>query len=141
MSIALEGCIKQVPSIAFSSGKTAKDADFSYMKREVRKLIKIALEQGFPLGVCLNVNAPDTEETKGMRICKMGLGEWHEEWQERDHPWGGKYYWIAGYYAPYDKNDEESDTWAYENGYVAVTPLQLDMTAYSFLEQLEKSIQ
>ena len=141
MSIALEGCIKQVPSIAFSSGKSAKDADFSYMEKEVEKLIKMALEEGFPLGVCLNVNVPDIEKTKGMKICKMGLGEWHEEWQERDHPWGGKYYWIAGYYAPYDINDEESDTWAYENGYVAVTPLQLDMTAYSFLKQFEKNIQ
>jgi 5'-nucleotidase len=141
MSIALEGCIKQVPSIAFSSGKSAKDADFSYMEKEVEKLIKMALKKGFPLGVCLNVNVPDIEKTKGMKICKMGLGEWHEEWQERDHPWGGKYYWIAGYYAPYDINDEESDTWAYENGYVAVTPLQLDMTAYSFLKQFEKNIQ
>ena len=52
------------------------------------------------------------------------------------NPRWGKYYWIAGYYAPYDKHDEESDTWAYEHGYVAVTPLQLDMTAYATMKKL-----
>ena len=140
MSIALEGCIKHVPSIDFSSGKMAADADFGYMKGYVQKLVQMALEEGLPLEVCLNVNVPDVEELKGLRICKMGMGDWHEEWQERDHPRGGKYYWIAGYYAPHDKNDEESDTWAFEHGYVAVTPLQLDMTAYSTMEHLREEL-
>ena len=66
----------------------------------------------------------------------MGLGEWHEEWQEREHPRGGRYYWIAGYYAPYDTDDTDSDTWAFEHGYAAVTPIQLDMTAYSYKDKL-----
>lgn len=138
MSIALEGCIKQVPSIAFSSGKTAEDADFGYMKEWVMRIAKNVLEEGLPTGVCLNVNVPDVEKPKGIRICKMGLGDWHEEWQERDHPRGGKYYWIAGYYAPFDPHDEETDTWAYKQGYVAVTPLQLDMTAYGEMERLKE---
>ncbi len=140
MSIALEGCIKHVPSIAFSSGRTADDADFSYMKETVQKIVKMVLEDGLPLEVCLNVNVPDVEPLKGMRICKMGLGDWHEEWEERDHPRGGKYYWIAGYYAPHDEHDEESDTWAFEHGYVAVTPLQLDMTAYGFREKMKAQL-
>lgn len=141
MSIALEGCIKHVPSIAFSSGRITADADFSYMRGYVQKIVRMVLEEGLPLEVCLNVNVPDVKEPKGLRICKMGMGDWHEEWQERDHPRGGKYYWIAGYYAPHNKNDEESDTWAFEHGYVAVTPLQLDMTAYSTMKQLATALQ
>lgn len=141
MSVALEGCIKRVPSIAFSSGRCAEDADFGYMRQWVCKIVKAVLKNGLPEGVCLNVNIPDVEILKGMKICKMGMGDWHEEWQERDHPRGGKYYWIAGYYAPFDANDEESDTWAYEQGYVAVTPLQLDMTAYGAMENLKAALQ
>lgn len=137
MSVALEGCIKHVPSIAFSSGRMAADADFSYMKEYVQKIVKMTLEEGLPLEVCLNVNMPDVESLKGMKICKMGMGDWYEEWQERDHPRGGKYYWIAGYYAPHNDNDVESDTWAFQHGYVAVTPLQLDMTAYETMERLK----
>ena len=36
---------------------------------------------------------------------------------------------------PYDQDDEETDTWAFDQGYVAVTPLQLDMTAYGHDEE------
>lgn len=141
MSIALEGCIKHVPSIAFSSGRMAHNADFSYMKECVQQIVGTVLKEGLPLEVCLNVNVPDVEPLKGLRICKMGMGDWHEEWQERDHPRGGKYYWIAGYYAPHDSNDQASDTWAFEHGYAAVTPLQLDMTAYAVMEQLKKRLE
>ena len=136
MSIALEGCIKRVPSVAFSSGRTASDADFTYMKDVVMRIVRMLLTEGLPQDVCLNVNVPDVEPLKGIRICKMGLGDWHEEWQERDHPRGGKYYWIAGYYAPHDENDEASDSWAFGHGYAAVTPLQLDMTAYETMKKL-----
>ncbi len=137
ISIAMEGCIKGVPSIALSSGKTAHDADFSYMMPWVEKVVEYVLANGLPKGVCLNVNAPSTDEIKGMRICKMGIGEWREEWEERTHPHGWTYYWIAGYYDPADENDTESDTWAFRNGYVAITPIQLDLTAYQTMQQLK----
>lgn len=138
MSIALEGCIKHVPSIAFSSGRVAEDADFSYMKEWVQKFIDMVLREGLPDDTCLNVNVPNVTPLKGVKVCKMGMGDWYEEWQERDHPRGGKYYWIAGYYAPHNTDDVESDTWAFEHGYVAVTPLHLDMTDYKTKESLKR---
>lgn len=140
MSIALEGAIKEVPSVAFSSGKAEKDADFSYMRVYVRKVIGAVLGHGLPPNVCLNVNVPDTADLKGIKICKMGMGDWHDEWQEREHPHGGKYYWIGGYYAPFDKDDTESDSWAFEHGYVAVTPIRLDLTAYAAMEQISQML-
>ncbi len=118
MSIAMEGCMKGVPSIALSSGRTASDADFEYMIPWVCKVVEQVME-------------------KGIRICKMGMGDWHEEWDERVHPHGWTYYWIAGYYKPEDENDKESDTWAFRNGYVAITPIQLDLTAYHAMETLK----
>ncbi|MCQ2257431.1 MAG: 5'/3'-nucleotidase SurE [Bacteroidaceae bacterium] len=136
MSVALEGCIKKVPSIAFSSGKLAANANFSYMEKHVESIIQMVLDNGLPLGVCLNVNTPDTENLKGIKVCKMGLGDWKEEWQERTHPHGGKYYWIAGYYEPYNKDDKDCDSWAYQNGYTAVAPIHIDMTAYEALDAL-----
>lgn len=140
MSIVLEGAIKDVPSVAFSSGRTEKEADFGYMKEYVRKIVKAVLEQGLPHNVCLNVNIPDVENLKGIRVCKMGLGDWHDEWIEREHPHSGKYYWIGGYYAPFDKEDTESDSWAFENGYVAVTPIRLDLTAYSEMALIDQML-
>lgn len=140
MSIALEGCIKRVPSIAFSSGKIDSGADFSYMKDCVCSIVETVLRDGLPAGVCLNVNVPDVEKVKGTKVCRMGMGEWHEEWQEREHPRGGKYYWIAGFYAPYDPEEDDTDTWAFEHGYAAITPIQLDMTAYEHMSTLSKAL-
>lgn len=137
MSIAMEGCMKGVPSIALSSGRTTSDADFEYMIPWVCKVVEQVMENGLPKGVCLNVNAPSTDDIKGIKICKMGMGDWHEEWDERVHPHGWTYYWIAGYYKPEDENDKESDTWAFRNGYVAITPIQLDLTAYQAMETLK----
>ena len=36
-------------------------------------------------------------------------------------------------------DDEETDSWAYHQGYVAVTPLQLDMTAYDTMKKFESA--
>ena len=32
---------------------------------------------------------------------------------------------------------EESDRWALEHGYVAITPIQIDMTAYHLMNELK----
>lgn len=141
VGIAIEGAIKHVPSIAFSSGRLSSDADFSSMKPYVLQIVKHVLANGLPYGTFLNVNAGTFDEFKGIRICKMGLGEWKEEWQEAVHPHGWNYFWIAGYYEPNDPNDEDTDTWAFNNGYVAVTPIKLDLTDYDTqksLKSLEK---
>ncbi len=138
MSVAIEGCIKKVPSAAISSGYLSPDANFDAMRPVVQKIVNHMLTKGLPEGVCLNVNTPPRDEFKGIKIQKMGMGDWHDEWQESTHPHNWKYYWIAGYYAPFDPNDETTDTWAYENGYVAITPLQLDMTAYSAFKDLRE---
>lgn len=137
VSIAMEGLIKKVPSIAFSLGSMDKDADFEPMRPYIIKLVKLALEGGISPNVCLNVNAPANTPLRGMRLCRMGTGEWRNEWVEKEHPHGGKYYWIAGYYDPVDADDEQTDTWAFRNGYVAITPLQLDTTAYEAIKCLK----
>ena len=137
VSIAFEGCIKEVPAIAFSSGYIEADANFESMRPVVEKVVKHVLKHGLPKGVCLNVNAPAAETFRGIKVQRMGMGDWHEEWQESVHPHGWNYYWIAGYYAPSDPYDENSDTWAYEHGYVAITPLHLDLTAYDAMKDLK----
>lgn len=140
VGIAIEGTIKHIPSIAFSSGYLAPDADFTYMQPWILRIIQYVLDNGLPQGTFLNVNAGAYPELKGMRLCKMGMGDWKEEWQEMTHPHGWKYYWIAGYYAPDAPDDEETDTWAYNNGYVAITPIKLDLTDYETLKSLKNLV-
>jgi 5'-nucleotidase len=62
---------------------------------------------------------------------------YHDELVERRDPRGKPYYWIGGE-APGGVAEEGTDFWAMANGYVSVTPLHLDLTAYAALPALEK---
>ena len=136
MAIALEAAMKQIPAIGFSSCKLSADADFSALRPTVRQMVTAVLEHGLPPRVCLNVNYPDAETFKGIRICRMGLGDWVNEVEPRTDPRGRGYYWIAGNFVSHDGHDDETDTWALHNGYIAVTPSHLDLTAYSAMPRI-----
>jgi len=138
VGIAIEGCMKGVPSIAFSSANMKADADFSAMWPYVLQIVGHVLQAGLPHGTFINVNAGNYSEYKGIRLCKMGMGEWREEWQEATHPHGWTYYWIAGYYDPADPDDSQTDTWAMQNQYVAITPIKLDFTDYECIQKLQE---
>ena len=140
MAIALEGAMKRIPAIGFSSKKLEADADFSALRPTVRMMVNKVLESGLPTGVCLNVNYPAEESFKGIRICRMGLGDWVNELEQRTDPRERDYYWVAGNFESHDSDDESTDTWALQHGYIAVTPTHLDLTAYEAMDMLKKVI-
>ena len=53
----------------------------------------------------------------------------------RQDPRGVPYYWIGGQ-APSGVPDDGTDIGALHNGYISITPIQLDMTATKFLNTL-----
>ena len=136
MGIAREGCMKYIPSIAFSSCDYNVNADLTPLRDNVRFIVKHVLANGLPKGICLNVNFPKAHIFKGIKLCRMGQGSWVNEIDERQHPHGYNYYWVAGEY----RNDEplatDNDQWALHHNYVAVTPVNLDVTGYEAMEQL-----
>lgn len=135
MGVVIEGMMKHIPSVGFSSCKRAVDADFTALRPYVRDIVKKVLNDGLPLHVCLNVNFPEREKFEGVRMCRMDAGQWVNEWERRVDPRGGAYYWLTGNYETRDSTDSTTDRWALDHGYVAITPIQLDMTAYNFLDK------
>lgn len=140
MGVVIEGCLKEIPSVGFSHFSHGWDTDFEPMRPYIEKVLTHVLAHGLPKGVCLNVNAPDTTDYKGMRICKMGYGIWGEEWEERISPRGWKYYWLVGKFDSHDQPDDVTDWNMMHQGYIAVTPTKIDITAYEAMEELEELI-
>ena len=136
MGVALEGCMKGIPSIGFSLCNHNPDADFTPASPYVRRITEEVLQRGLPAGVCLNVNFPDTPFYKGIRICRQTKGVWKREWMKRSHPNGGDYYWLTGEFVEHDE-EEDSDHWALNHDYVAITPTLIDMTAYGMMEEMK----
>jgi 5'-nucleotidase len=67
----------------------------------------------------------------------MTYGEWTNEWEERKSPRGFTYYWLTGSFSGIDEENEDTDKWALNHGYVAVTPIKLDMTDYDLMNYLD----
>lgn len=136
MGAAMEGCMKYLPSVAFSSCNYDTEADLSYLSAYVRPIVEKVLKEGLPKGTCLNVNFPKEPPFKGVKFCRMTMGSWVNEVVEERHPRGYPYYWMVGHYRNDEPESTDTDQWALTHGYVAITPTTMDVTDYRFLEKM-----
>ena len=153
MGVVLEGCMKYIPSVAFSLCDQSKDADFQPLEPYIRRITQQVLNNGLPQGVCLNVNFPspstnnpstlhlppstNTPSTfKGVKVCRMSKGTWGNEVTRCHHPRGYDYWWMVGSYHNDEPDATDTDRWALDHGYIAITPTQIDVTAYEAFEKL-----
>ena len=137
MGIVIEGCLNGIPSIGFSICDHAPGADFDAAGPYVRRIAAMVLEKGLPPLTCLNVNFPNTQEIKGVRICEQAKGHWSGEWQACPRRDDANFYWLTGEFIDHEPENEKNDHWALANGYVAITPTVVDMTAYHFMDELK----
>lgn len=137
MGVVIEGCLKGIPSIGFSLCSHEPNADFEPAGFYVRDIVQKVLQNGLPALTCLNVNFPVTSELKGVRICEQSRGQWVNEWENFAHRGDAHYYWMTGEFEDTDAENEKNDHWALANGYVAVTPVTVDATAYGVMDELK----
>lgn len=138
MSAAVEAGIEGIPAIGFSLLDYSLNADFEPCKKFVKKIARQVLKNGLPAGVVLNVNIPKLQESqiKGIKVCRQANARWEEMFDKRTNPQGREYYWLSGTFVSYDDGND-SDEFALAEGYVSVVPVQFDLTAHQFLQELE----
>ncbi len=95
------------------------------------------IEHGLPAATLLNVNVPylPIEQIGGVKITRQGLRIYRDVLVRREDPRGRPYFWIGGD-APGGVPEEGTDFGALNAGFVSVTPVQLDLTAHSLMEQM-----
>lgn len=137
MSAAIEAGIEGIPAIGFSLLDYSWHANFEASKQFVKTIAARALKHGLPNGVALNVNIPNLnkKQIKGIKVCRQAKANWVEEFDKRKSPQGKDYYWLTGKFVNLD-GGEDTDEWALENGYVSVVPIQFDLTAHHFIQNL-----
>ncbi len=132
VTAAMEGAISNIPSIAVS---VESDAAYDHAAAFAAKLVSAVVQHGLSRDVLLNVNVPNGP-IKGVQLTRMGQRVYNDELVARIDPRGKPYYWIGGE-APTGIPDDGTDIGALHNGYISVTPIQMDMTAYKFIETLK----
>lgn len=141
VTAAMEAVIAGIPAVAFSleisENGLDKGVDYQLAARLAQKIVGQVLKNGIPKGILLNVNIPALPEGKirGFRITRQGLRVYHNRLDERIDPRGKTYYWISGD-VPTGIPENGSDVGALAEGFVSITPLQLDLTAYRAISDL-----
>ncbi len=134
VAAATEGRHLGFPSLAISLvGKT----HFATAAHYAAQLVKGMMVHPLPADQILNVNVPDLplDQIKGIRVTRLGNRHRAESVICSEDPRGQPIYWIG---PPGSQQDagEGTDFAAIEQGYVSITPLTIDMTAYSSLAGL-----
>ncbi|MCB1756371.1 MAG: 5'/3'-nucleotidase SurE [Gammaproteobacteria bacterium] len=138
VAAAIEGRFLGLPAIAVSMGSPSP-AHFDSAARVVARLVGHLQE--FPLdeNSILNINVPDLpyDQIKGMRETRLGSRHKSEAVIEQKDPRGQTVYWL-GPAGPEADAGPGTDFHAVKNGYVSVTPLQIDLTQHSALPDVKK---
>jgi 5'-nucleotidase len=142
VTAAMEAAIWGLPAIAVSLDSPENhldELDYRPAARVARKVVERVNHYGLPKDVLLNVNVPylQDEEIKGYKVTRQGLRVYRDQLDKRIDPRGRPYYWIGGE-APTGVPEEGTDFGALAEGYVSITPIQLDMTAWEVLDSFRE---
>ena len=131
VSVAMEGTLAKIPSIALSQcirpgERTKWETAERYAKGVIEDLVKI----GWPEDVLINVNFPaiPADEVEGVHVTCQGRREvFGSNVEERMDPRGFRYYWF-GLGREVGDLQAETDLKAVRTQHISVTPLHLDLT-------------
>jgi 5'-nucleotidase len=129
VAAATEGYLLGIPAIAVSLVYDKSAKHFETGAKVARDLALRFQARAFSEPVLLNVNIPDVpyEQLKGMQVTRLGRRHKAEPVVRQTNPRGETVYWIGPAGAAADAG-EGTDFHAVANGYVSLTPLQMDLT-------------
>jgi 5'-nucleotidase len=137
VAAAMEATVIGVPSVALSyTGDDYETLD-GWQPLLERFLRQVLSREAFPPHTLLNVNLPATapEEVKGIKVTSLGQRKYSDSITKTLDPRGREFFWIGGGISAW-AGAEDADFRAVEEGFISVTPLQLDLTNYETLEEI-----
>ncbi len=143
VTAAMEASINGKPGFAVSLDAPEHhdgELDFDTAAKAAVEVIQSLLSNGLVnQGQSIwNINLPYREDGRyqGVLYTRQGVRLYQDVLEKRFDPRGKPYYWIGGD-APTGLMDEGTDYWAIKQGYISITPLQMDMTNKAVLEFLK----
>lgn len=136
VAAAIEGRFLGFPAIAVSLvGRQPEH--YPTAVRAVQKIVEKLQRDPLPRDIILNVNVPDLpwERIEGFRVTRLGFRHKAEPMIRATDPRGRPIYWI-GESGPEQDAGPGTDFHAVRQGYVSVTPIQIDLTRHAALDSL-----
>jgi 5'-nucleotidase len=133
LAAAKQAVLLGIRGIALSAPVDDETADFSVLEPWVERALGLLLEEDEPRLV--NVNFP--RDPHGLRWTAQAVDQYNGKIVPGTDPMGREHYWFT--VVPLERHREGSDLWAFEQGYVSLTPLRLDLTNHEELARVVKS--
>lgn len=134
VSAAMEGALAGVRSIALSQVYAKEglgdEVPFAAAEAWAERVLRPLMDAPFRPGTLVNVNFPALApgSVKGIRVCRQGIRDYGRlRIIERTDPRGYRYYWF-GLAPTVETPGHVTDLEVVADGYIAVTPLYLDLT-------------
>lgn len=134
---ATQGYLMGIPSVAFSlNDKT--DRYWDTAKIVADKLIAhiVSLKLNGPILWNVNIPRVPPSKLKGVKTVMLGRRCHDESVITAKNPYGETIYWVGVVSEPDCSNNDDSDFVVNNHGYVTITPLTVDLTQYSKLQEV-----
>jgi 5'-nucleotidase len=143
VAAAIEGRFLGLPAIAMSL--VIQPGSGNHFETAARVAVELVMRiQRTPLhqATILNVNVPDVpyEQLRGYQATRLGFRHRSERIVRMDDPRGRPVYWVGPAGGGQDAGPG-TDFHAVANNYVSVTPLQIDLTRHSMLDDMRNWLQ
>ncbi len=141
VAAATEGYLLGIPSLAISMSQH-QATHFGTAAQIAVQLVARMQQQPLAEPTLLNVNVPDLplSQLKGEQITRLGKRHKAEPVICMTSPRGEPMYWVGPAGQPND-GGAGTDFFAVANGYVSISPIQVDLTKYSQLPALQQWLQ
>ncbi|HHJ34687.1 MAG TPA: 5'/3'-nucleotidase SurE [Gammaproteobacteria bacterium] len=137
VAAAMEGRHLGLPAIAVSMDSYTPE-HFGTGARAVVQLLGDLRKTNFPSNTILNINVPDIpwSQIMGFKATRLGNRHRSEGVIIQDDPRGDPMYWVGPPGKAQDAG-EGTDFHAVSEHYISITPLQIDLTRYDSLAELD----
>ncbi len=142
VSAAFEGALAGIRSIAlsqvYSREDIGEDATFDAAEQWGVKVLKPLVNMPFAPRTLINVNFPPLpgEKVKGIRVVRQGFHDYSRgSLIESMDPRGFPYFWF-GLHGMEHTPGHETDLEVVADGFISVSPLQVDLTHYPSLDRI-----
>ena len=138
ISAAMEGALAGIPAVALSQALRDAGHGFAAAEAWAAQVLAPLLDLQMAKRTVVNINFPAlaAAEVKGIRVVRQGFHDYARgSLIEGTDPRGRPYYWF-GLHDIEHTLDHGTDLEAVNEGYIAITPLQLDLTHHASIGNL-----
>jgi 5'-nucleotidase len=131
LAAAKQAALLGLRGVALSTPAGRTEPAFDVLAPYVHRVLECLLLQA-PWLKLVNVNFP--RQPKGLMWTRQSVRQYDGDVVPGEDPMGRKHFWLT--VRPIEETEEGTDRWAAKEGWVSLTPLELDLTDHGALERV-----